>query len=83
MSNINTILKFATKRMNSKFFLTELESFIKTDVKDNGRSIQQILEQVRVNVDWMARNYQDIIQWLQREATTRQQHKNGASPATH
>lgn len=84
MSNINMILKFATKRMNSKFFLAELESFIKTDVKDNGRSIQQILEQVRVNVDWMARNYQDIIQWLQREAITRQlQQRNGTSPATH
>ncbi|XP_018791450.1 PREDICTED: aminopeptidase N [Bactrocera latifrons] len=82
MSNINAILKFATKRMNSKFFLAELESFVKTDVKDNGRSIQQILEQVRVNVDWMARNYQDIIQWLQREAITRQQ-QNGASLATH
>uniref|UniRef100_A0A034V8K5 Aminopeptidase N n=2 Tax=Bactrocera dorsalis TaxID=27457 RepID=A0A034V8K5_BACDO len=82
MSNINAILKFATKRMNSKFFLAELESFVKTDVKDNGRSIQQILEQVRVNVDWMARNYQDIIQWLQREAATRQQQK-GASLATH
>ncbi|XP_036213132.2 aminopeptidase N [Bactrocera oleae] len=82
MSNINAILKYATKRMNSKFFLAELESFIKTDVKDNGRSIQQILEQVRVNVDWMARNYHDIIQWLQREATTRQQ-QNGATAAIH
>ncbi|XP_067616976.1 aminopeptidase N [Eurosta solidaginis] len=73
MSNLNLILKFATKLMNSKFFLSELETFIKTDVKDNGRSVQQVLEQVRVNVDWMSRNYKDIIAWLQRETTIMQE----------
>ncbi|XP_036344816.1 aminopeptidase N-like [Rhagoletis pomonella] len=82
MSNLNMILKFATKRMNSKFFLTELESFIKTDVKDNGRSIQQILEQVRINVDWMSRNYQDIIAWLKREASARQR-RDGTPKVAH
>ncbi|CAD6993578.1 unnamed protein product [Ceratitis capitata] len=86
MSNLNMILKFATKRMNTKYFLAELESFVKTDVKDNGLSIQQILEQVRINVDWMTRNYQDIIAWLMREATIRQQQQqqlNDTSSALH
>lgn len=72
--------------MNTKYFLAELESFVKTDVKDNGLSIQQILEQVRINVDWMTRNYQDIIAWLMREATIRQQQQqqlNDTSSALH
>ncbi|XP_053945161.1 aminopeptidase N [Anastrepha ludens] len=80
ISDMTTILSFCTKRMNSKFFLTELKSFVENEVKDNSRSVQLVIEQVRVNIDWMSRNYQDIIAWLQREATRRQQ-QNGNSKA--
>ncbi|XP_023173795.2 aminopeptidase N [Drosophila hydei] len=70
ISNIHTLLKFATKRMNSKFQLSELEEFVRDAHWAYDRPIQQILEQVDISVDWMNRNYKPIVKWLQREAGT-------------
>ncbi|XP_023293113.2 aminopeptidase N [Lucilia cuprina] len=68
MSNFNTILKFATKRINSKYHLNELEAFVTKELKDNSRLSQQIVEHVQVNVNWMNKNYQTILEWLRKES---------------
>lgn len=68
MSNFNTILKFATKRINSKYHLDELERFVRDVLKDNSRWSQQIVEHVQVNVNWMNQNYQTILEWLHKES---------------
>ncbi|ALC47212.1 CG14516 [Drosophila busckii] len=67
VSNIHTLLRFATKRMNSMFQLSELEEFVRHARWVYDRPIQQILEQVEVNVDWMNRNYKSIVKWLQEQ----------------
>lgn len=67
MANLHTILKYATKSMNSRFQLAALEWFIKNDLQDESRSIKQILEHVQGNVNWMNRNYKNIVHWLRRE----------------
>ncbi|XP_034485827.1 aminopeptidase N [Drosophila innubila] len=69
ISNIHTMLKFATKRMNSKYQLAELEEFVRDAHWVYDRPIQQIVEQVDIRVDWMNRNYKSIVNWLQRETT--------------
>lgn len=68
MSNFNTILKFATKRINSKYHLKELQTFVADELKDNSRLSQQIVEHVQVNVNWMNTNYQTILEWLRKES---------------
>lgn len=68
INNIHTMLKFATKRMNSKYQLAELEEFVHDAHWVYDRPIQQIVEQVEIRVDWMNRNYNSIVKWLQREA---------------
>lgn len=70
ISNIHTLLKFASKRMNSKFQLAELEDFVRDARWAYDRPIQQILEQVDISVEWMNRNYNAIVKWLQREVGT-------------
>ncbi|XP_068157458.1 aminopeptidase N [Drosophila tropicalis] len=67
ITNIHTLLKFATKRMNSKYQLAEFEEFLRDAHWDYDRPIQQIVEQVETSVDWMTRNYKSIVKWLQRE----------------
>ncbi|XP_022215617.2 aminopeptidase N [Drosophila obscura] len=67
ISNIHTMLKFATKRMNSKFQLAEFEDFVKDAHWDYDRPIRQIVEQVETSVDWMNRNYKSIVEWLKIE----------------
>lgn len=68
MSNFNTILKFATKRINSKYHLNELETFVRDEIKDTSRLSQQIVEHVQVNVNWMNKNYHTILEWLRNES---------------
>ncbi|XP_064549574.1 aminopeptidase N [Drosophila montana] len=70
IANIHTLLKFVTKRMNTKFQLAELEEFVRDAHWAYDRPIQQIVEQVDISVDWMNRNYKSIVKWLQREAGT-------------
>lgn len=70
MANLHTLLKFAAKPINSKYHLAELETFVRNDLKDSSRTIQQILEYVEVNINWMERNYQTIANWLRREANS-------------
>lgn len=67
MSHIHTLFKFATKRFNSKFQLSEFENFVKDARWDYGRPVQQIVEQIETSVDWMNRNYKSIVKWLQNE----------------
>lgn len=67
MSNLNTIIKFPTKLMNTRFLLADLKSFVKNDLKETGRTIQQAVEQVQINVDWMDRNYNTIVEWLKKQ----------------
>lgn len=54
--------------MNTKYNLIELEDFIKVKFSEIPRSVQQHIEQIKVNIDWMDRNYEDIVNWLQRQS---------------
>ncbi|XP_055847662.1 aminopeptidase N [Episyrphus balteatus] len=67
MSNLNMIIKFPTKLMNTRFLLADLKSFVKNDLKEAGRTVQQAVEQVQINVDWMDRNYNTIVEWLKQQ----------------
>uniref|UniRef100_T1GTL7 ERAP1-like C-terminal domain-containing protein n=1 Tax=Megaselia scalaris TaxID=36166 RepID=T1GTL7_MEGSC len=65
MNNLYMILSFPTKRMNTKYNLIELEDFIKIKFTEIPRSVQQHIEQIKVNIDWMDRNYAAIVNWLE------------------
>ncbi|KAL5283636.1 hypothetical protein ACFFRR_006103 [Megaselia abdita] len=67
MNNMYTILSFPTKKMNTKYQLIELEDFIKQKFSETPRSIQQTIEQIKVNIDWMDSNYETIVNWLQKQ----------------
>lgn len=67
MSNLHSIVKYATKSMNSRFQLAALEWFVKNDLQDDSRPMKQILEHVQGNVNWMNRNYKNIVRWLRNE----------------
>ncbi|XP_058813856.1 aminopeptidase N [Topomyia yanbarensis] len=64
MSNLNMILKFSTKRLNTQYELDELKDFAQTHLKDTGRAIQQAIERAQANILWMDMNADTINQWL-------------------
>lgn len=64
MSNLNTILKYSTRRLNTVYELEELNRFAENHMKETGRTIQQAIEKAEANIDWMNKNYQTIVQWL-------------------
>ncbi|KAL1390301.1 hypothetical protein pipiens_012445 [Culex pipiens pipiens] len=64
MSNLNMILKYSTKRLNSRYELDELKEFAQTHLKDTGRTIQQAIERAEANIAWMEENAATIVQWL-------------------
>lgn len=68
ITNIHSMLKFATNRINTKFQLAELEDFVRDANWGYDRPIQQMVEHAYIRVDWMNRNYKTIVKWLQREA---------------
>lgn len=53
--------------MNTRFQLAALEWFVKNDLQDESRPMKQILEHVQGNVNWMNRNYKNIVRWLRQE----------------
>ncbi|XP_062535538.1 aminopeptidase N [Armigeres subalbatus] len=64
MSNLNMILKYSTKRLNTQYELDELKEFAQTHVKDTGRTIQQAIERAQANIVWLETNVDAIVQWL-------------------
>uniref|UniRef100_A0AAG5CSS6 Aminopeptidase N n=1 Tax=Anopheles atroparvus TaxID=41427 RepID=A0AAG5CSS6_ANOAO len=64
MSNLNIILKYATKRFNTDSELLALKEFAETHLKDSGRTIQQAVELTEANIAWLNRNTQPIVNWL-------------------
>ncbi|XP_058467773.1 aminopeptidase N [Malaya genurostris] len=64
MSNLNMILKYSTKRLNTQYELDELKEFAQTQLKDTGRTIQQAIERAQANILWMDMNANTIDQWL-------------------
>ncbi|XP_075149907.1 suppressor of ER stress-induced death [Haematobia irritans] len=67
MLTYNMVLEVVTKRFNTKYQFAELETFVKNELKDSSRSIQQILEHVQDNVNWMDTNYKTIAEWMRKE----------------
>lgn len=67
MTNLNLIVKYSTQRMNTKFELDELKSFINRHYKESSRTIEQAIERVEVSISWMERNYRPIVDWLIKE----------------
>lgn len=64
MSNLNMILKYSTKSLNTRYELEELKLFAQTHLKDTGRTIQQAIERAQANIEWMDENADTIVQWL-------------------
>ncbi|XP_055523948.1 aminopeptidase N [Wyeomyia smithii] len=64
MSNLNMILKYSTKRLNTQYELEELKEFAKTHLKETSRIIQQAIERAESNIAWMDTNAETIIEWL-------------------
>ena len=63
MSNLNSILKYTTKRISDRQELDELKSFAESHLKE-GRTILQIIERAESNIAWLDRNYDTIVSWL-------------------
>lgn len=72
MLTYNMVLEVVTKRFNTKYQFADLQAFIKNELKDSSRSVEQILEHVQDNVNWMDHNYKVIAKWLRAEARRRE-----------
>lgn len=64
MSNLHTMLKYATKKITHRSQLHELKNFAANVVNDTGRTIQQVMERAEANIAWIDKNYQNIVTWL-------------------
>ncbi|XP_055618476.1 aminopeptidase N [Toxorhynchites rutilus septentrionalis] len=64
MSNLNMILKYSTKRLNTQYELDELKEFAQNNLKDTGRTIEQAIERAQANIAWMDTNAGTIARWL-------------------
>ncbi|GAB0097812.1 Aminopeptidase [Sergentomyia squamirostris] len=64
LANLNSILKYSTRRLNTPFELDELRRFASTSFKDAGRTVDQAIEKAEANIAWMKRNYPVITKWL-------------------
>lgn len=71
MANLNSIVKYSTRRLNNRYELDELKRFADINLKDSGRTIQQAVERAEANIDWMNKNYQTIVNWLKNVSYTR------------
>uniref|UniRef100_A0A1I8P6R0 Aminopeptidase N n=1 Tax=Stomoxys calcitrans TaxID=35570 RepID=A0A1I8P6R0_STOCA len=67
MLTYNMVLEVVTKRFNTKYLFADLETFVKNELNDTSRSVEQILEHVQDNVNWMNQNYKTIADWMRRE----------------
>ncbi|XP_068631133.1 aminopeptidase N [Battus philenor] len=64
ISTMNSIVKVVTRRLNQMHEYEELQRFVNESCSELGRPVLQVLERTAANVQWMQRNYQDIIDWL-------------------
>ncbi|XP_055679682.1 aminopeptidase N-like isoform X1 [Lutzomyia longipalpis] len=64
MANLNSILKYSTRRINTPFELEELKRFTDEHFRDYGRSVKQVIERSEANISWMKRNFKVITTWL-------------------
>uniref|UniRef100_A0A1L8E2W2 Aminopeptidase n=1 Tax=Nyssomyia neivai TaxID=330878 RepID=A0A1L8E2W2_9DIPT len=64
MANLNSILKYSTRRLNTPFELDELKRFASENLKDSGRTVKQSIEKAEANIAWMKRNFKVITLWL-------------------
>ncbi|XP_011643084.1 aminopeptidase N isoform X2 [Pogonomyrmex barbatus] len=69
LSNINNIVKSATRGISTKYELKDLVEFAKSHIEELGtatRTIQQAMEQAEANIRWIHNNHATIRDWLQR-----------------
>ncbi|XP_069682409.1 aminopeptidase N-like [Periplaneta americana] len=62
------ILELLASLMNQDYHLKEIEEFQSQNaqkLQQFTRTVSQVTEQVRYNIQWLQRNYQDIHTWLQ------------------
>ncbi|OWR41732.1 Aminopeptidase N [Danaus plexippus plexippus] len=64
VSTLNSILKVVTRRLNEVHEYEELKRFVGESCSDLGRPVQQVLERTAANVQWMQKNYRNIVDWL-------------------
>uniref|UniRef100_A0A1B0DCY6 Aminopeptidase n=1 Tax=Phlebotomus papatasi TaxID=29031 RepID=A0A1B0DCY6_PHLPP len=70
MSNLNSILKYGTRRLNTRYELDELKRFADVHLKDSGRTVRQAIEKTEANIAWMERNFDVITEWLENVTTS-------------
>ncbi|KAL6262287.1 hypothetical protein P5V15_007381 [Pogonomyrmex californicus] len=69
LSNINNIVKSATRGISTKYELKDLVEFANSHIEELGtatRTIQQAMEQAEANIRWIHNNHATIRDWLQR-----------------
>ncbi|XP_059611054.1 aminopeptidase Ey isoform X2 [Phlebotomus argentipes] len=66
LTNLNMIIKYSIRRLNTPFELEELKRFADVHLKDSGRTVKQSIEKAEANISWMKRNYKVITTWLEK-----------------
>lgn len=66
-TNLNAVIKYSTKKITHRSQLNELKIFAKNEIKDTGRTIQQVIERAEANVMWHEKNYKKIVSWLEEQ----------------
>lgn len=60
---MNSIIRDTTK-VTTQAGVDELKRFEKEHGKELGRTIKQSIEKAEANVQWLAKNYITIVNWL-------------------
>ncbi|KAK2162015.1 hypothetical protein LSH36_106g02029 [Paralvinella palmiformis] len=56
-----------TKYFTSEYFYNEVKSFFEENLKgQDRRSVNQALENIEMNIDWLKNNQKDLVDWLKK-----------------
>jgi hypothetical protein len=77
MMKMRRIIQGVTSHFTTKFDFEEVKSFFQEKLRgENVRSVSQTLEKISLNMDWLARNENTVMDWLKTWWKTRQQLPN-------
>ncbi|XP_059192055.1 alanyl (membrane) aminopeptidase-like b [Centropristis striata] len=63
-----TLIEGVTSRFSTQFELEELQRFAKDyDLRAATRAVEQAIEQTQVNIQWVGKNKDIILEWFERE----------------
>jgi len=74
ISTLNSMIKFATKKITDRSQLDSLKEFANVQLKGErggeSRTIRQVIERAEANIAWMDKNYKKIIEWLEQNTNS-------------